>query len=115
MQLMQAKRCFINPLLVEISGRYKLLAWQKVGFTAASQSHCHPPEMVSPTHLETIYSLVSENSGGGGWKGEEELGDFYSPVLNTWGAPVACFLCLLLSVLEIPNVLVLIINPWSGC
>ena len=55
---------FINPLLVVTSGRYKNLARQKVGFTAAFQSHRHPPEMVSPTHLETIYCLDFENWGG---------------------------------------------------
>ena len=58
------KECYINPLLVVTSGRQKLLAWQKVGFTAVFRSHCHLSEMVSPTHLEIIYSLVLENLGG---------------------------------------------------
>ena len=111
-QLMQVERCLTNPLLVETSGRYKLLARQKVSFTAAFQSHWHPPEMVSSTHLETIYSHLVVF---GGWKGKEGFGDFYSPALNTWVALVACFLWLLLSVLEFPNILVLNITPWPVC
>ena len=64
--------------------------------------------MVSSTHLETIYSLVFE------WGVERrggKLGDFYSPALSAWVALVACFLWLLLSVLEFPNMLVLILTP----
>ena len=115
-------KCFINPL-VETSRRYKHLAWQKVSFTSAFQSHRHPPEMVSPTHLETIYSLVLENlgdverRGGVGWLLFSCSYTLLSSrpflcALNIWVAHVAGFLWFLLPVPEFPNILVLIINPW---